>query len=172
VPVIRRECPADYEQIDYLLTQAFGGTDEVVLVERLRSSEEHIPELSLVMVEDGQIIAHIMFSPLQAEQAPDSTRLLSLAPLSVRPKFQRSGYGGVLVRFALEECSRLGYTAVVVIGHPAYYPRFGFSPAKAWDLREPFGCPEDVFMALELTPGSLEGVSGMFQFGPAFDPFR
>ena len=89
--------------------------------------------------------------------------------MAVRPEFQNQGIGSELVRQGLNECQRLGHKVVVVVGHPRYYPRFGFSSARAKGLEAPFQVSDEAFMAFELIPGILEGMSGMVKYPPAFE---
>ena len=98
-----------------------------------------------------------------------ATGALALGPIAVRPERQRQGIGAALIRHALEEARRLGYTVVVLIGHPDYYPRFGFGPARARGLECAWPVPDEVFMVRELVPGTLAGVRGTVRYAPAFD---
>lgn len=92
---------------------------------------------------------------------------LALAPMAVLPELQNRGIGSALVQKGLEVCRQLGYKIVIVVGHPAFYPRFGFSPKLAANLESPFS-GGDSFMALELVPGALDGVAGRVQYPPPF----
>lgn len=94
---------------------------------------------------------------------------LALAPMAVRPEFQRRGIGSALVRAGLDSARSLGHRVVIVLGHPRYYPRFGFRPARPLGIDPPFPCRDEVFMALELVPGALVGVRGTVRYPPAFD---
>ena len=84
---------------------------------------------------DGQVVAHILFTPVTIDPPPARIRVAGLAPMAVLPDFQRLGIGGELIRAGFQECRRLRYSAVVVVGHPDYYPRFGFQPADTWGLK-------------------------------------
>lgn len=88
--------------------------------------------------------------------------------MAVRPEFQRRGIGSRLVRAGLEECRRAGYAAAVLVGHPGFYPRFGFSPAIAKGLKCEFPVPQDVFMVVELAAGALDGTAGLVRYPPEF----
>ena len=149
--LIRAETPSDRAAIAEVNRLAFGGEDEVALIERLRA--EGLVIASLVALEDGDVVGHILFSKLPIETGTGTRRAASLAPMAVRPDRQRRGIGGSLIRAGLEACRAAGVEAVIVLGHPDYYPRFGFSAAPAKRLRAPFSGPP--FMALELTPGAL-----------------
>ena len=93
---------------------------------------------------------------------------MGLAPMAVLPARQRGGIGSALVRAGLDACRQLGCTAVVVLGHPAYYPRFGFQPASRFALGCEYDVPDEAFMALEVEPGSLVGKAGTIRYHRAF----
>jgi len=122
-----------------------------------------------VASEDDKVVGHILFSVIVIETKKGDVPVLSLAPMSILPEYQNRGIGSELVRHGLKECQRLGHQVIVVIGHPKYYPRFGFKPAKKKGLKSVYPVPDEAFMVLELTPGALEGVSGSVRFPPAFD---
>lgn len=152
---IRMEKPADFGRIAQVLREAFGGEGEVKLVADIRKSSTYIPALSFVAEECGDVRGHVMLSSLDLER--DETRLpaLSLAPVSVVPPFQRKGIGTSLCSHALAEARRLGHGVVVLVGHPEYYPRFGFSPAGPRGIAVRWEVPPAAFMVLELFPGAL-----------------
>ena len=147
---------------------AFGQEDEPRLVDALRESDDFIPELSLVAVKEEKVVGHILFSPIAIETEIGYVRVLSLAPMAVLPEFQKQGIGSELARKGLRECERFGHEVVVVIGYPEYYPRFGFSSARAKGLEAPFEVPDEAFMVLEINEGALDGISGMIRYPPAF----
>jgi putative acetyltransferase len=161
---IRSEHRADAAAIRFVNEQAFETPLEAALVEALR--REAAPLVSLVAVEQEAIVGHVLFSPV-AFDAP-GLPICGLAPMAVLPARQRSGIGSALVRAGLDQCRRLGFGAVVLVGHPEYYPRFGFVPASRFGLRCEYDVPDDVFMACELTRGALTGRTGMVRFHPAF----
>ncbi len=173
--LIRPEQPADRDAVRGLLAAAFGNADaeglndESRLVDRLR--DEGYAAVSLVAEEDGRIVGHVVFSEVAietADKAPhDPLPALSLAPLAVAPDRQREGIGSELVRRGLDECRRAGWRIVLVVGHPEYYRRFGFSRELARALADPFSAG-DAFMALELEAGALEGVTGAVKYSPPF----
>ena len=166
---IRPETVEDYAAIREVNTLAFGREVEARLVENLRRLPDFIPELSLVGIEAGQVVGHILFSPLVIETQEGAVPAVALATLAVRPEFQNQGIGSELVRDGLERCRSLGHRIVVVIGHPKYYPRFGFSPARAQGLEVPFPVPDEAFLVLELVPGALDGVAGTVRYPPPFE---
>lgn len=165
---VRAEERKDRDAVRKLNKKAFGGKGESKLVDALRESEGFIPELSLVAEKDGVVVGHILFSPVVIKGPGGETPALALAPMCVLPEFQGRGVGTALVRRGLEECRRLGHRIVIVVGHADYYPRFGFAPAGARGLALPFEAPPEVFLALELAPGALDGVSGEIVYPAEF----
>ncbi len=95
-------------------------------------------------------------------------KVMGLGPMSVAPEDQLKGIGSALVRAGLEHCKKMGFTAVVVLGHPEYYPHFGFSPSSRFGIDSEYEVPEEVFMAMELQPGALSGKTGRVKYHPAF----
>ena len=89
--------------------------------------------------------------------------------MAVLPDCQRQGIGTQLVNRGLEACRRLGHSIVVVVGHPQYYPRFGFTPAAPYNIEAPFPVPDETFMVQALTPEALDGVSGIVRYPASFD---
>jgi len=166
---IRPETAEDYAAIREVTLLAFEQEKEAQLVEDLRRLSDFIPELSLVAVRAEHVIGHILFSPMAIETEKGEVPALSLAPLSVRPECQNQGVGSQLVREGLKRCRSLGHEVVVVVGHPDYYPRFGFSSARAKRLEAPFEVPDEAFLVLELTPGALAGIAGVIKYPPPFN---
>lgn len=164
--VVRKESPQDYKAVRRVNELAFEQPDEADLVDALRDVAQ--PQLSLVAVADGQVVGHIFFSPVVIESGDSELTAVALAPMGVLPDYQRRGIGSELVKQGLIECRQLGITVVVVIGHPNYYPRFGFSPARAHGLQCEYEVPDEAFMIIELTPGALRGEGGLVKFPPEF----
>jgi putative acetyltransferase len=146
---IRPERPADLDAIRHVNRLAFGQDVEASLV-------------------DGQVVGYILFSDLPILTGAATVPALALAPMAVLPAFQNQGIGSALVRRGLEVCRDQGHRIVVVLGHPHFYPRFGFSPELAAALASPFS-GNDAFMAVELVPGALDGVQGQVQYAPPFE---
>jgi putative acetyltransferase len=163
-PTVRGEMPGDREDVREVHRQAFGREDEARLVDALRDGS--YARLSLVAEEGGQVVGHVLFSDLPIIAPAGTLYALALAPLAVLPARQRQGIGSRLVLEGLRACAEAGHAAVAVLGHPDYYPRFGFSARLAGRLRAPFSGP--AFMALELVPGALAGVTGEVRYPPPF----
>lgn len=161
---VRAEEAADIPRIHAVNRTAFESATEAILVDALRAQADVI---SLVAAEADGIVGHIMFSPVRLSGAED-VRAMALAPMAVVPERQRSGIGSALVRDGLESCRRHGVEAVFVVGHPAYYPRFGFSLASGFGITCEFEVPDEAFMVLELVPGALRGRTGQVFFHEAF----
>ncbi len=165
---IRPESKDDIEKIAEINRKAFGSETEPDLITAIRESEYFIPELSLVAELDGEPVGHILFSVISIHEGERIWPALSLAPMAVLPSHQKRGVGAELVRRGLEECSRLGFDIVIVIGHPDYYSRFGFKPARSHGLEVAFDVPDAAFLVIELEKGALDDVRGMVQYPPAF----
>lgn len=145
--LIRAERPIHSGGIRYVHEAAFGRRDEADIVHRIRKTEGFIPSLSLVADSDGFIIGHAMFSEVTVYSGEVTWKAVVLGPIAVAPDRQRQGIGGMLVRAGLETCCELGYTLVALIGHPTYYPRFGFAAASRIGLTCNIPVPDEVFMA-------------------------
>jgi putative acetyltransferase len=162
----RNEAPGDHPAVAEVNRQAFGGRDdEARLVERLRKGG--YARVSMVAEFGGRVVAHVLFSDLPIVTARGIVAALALAPMAVVPEFQSRGVGSALGTAALERCRAEGHRIVVVLGHPGFYPRFGFSAALARQLESPYS--GEAFMALELVPGAMEGVRGRVQYPPPFE---
>lgn len=122
--------------------------------------------LSLVAEEEGRLVGHVMFSEAVIRTGGGEVGALALGPVGVIPERQGRGVGSALIREGLDRCAREGHRIVVLLGHPGYYPRFGFSAERAGNLSSPYS--GDAFMALELAPGALSRVVGEFEFAPPF----
>jgi putative acetyltransferase len=166
---IRPERPEDIDAIFEVNLQAFAQDGEARLVNALRADGDYDHELSLVAVSGDRIIGHILFPPITIVSESAETPALALAPLSVHQDFQCLGIGTALIEEGLKECQRLGHRIVIVVGHPSYYPKFGFTVARGFGINPPFPCPDEAFMALPLTSGALDGISGMVRYPVAFD---
>ena len=164
---IRYESTQDYPAIRRINELAFEGNAEADLVEALRARD--VPLISLVAEQDNQVVGHILFSHVTIQSEAESFTAAGLGPMAVLPEWQGRGIGSQLVRVGLEECRRAGYQAVMVLGHPWFYPRFGFRPSVGWGIRWEHEAPAEAFMALELLPGALAGCSGVVKYLPEFE---
>jgi putative acetyltransferase len=163
---IRPETPNDIPAIRAVHDAAFGRNVESHLVDLLR--ERGRSSLSLVAELDGRIVGHVLFSPVTVddEDQADATGV-GLAPIGVLPELQNRDIGGRLTRDALERCRADGWRYAVVLGHPPYYPRFGFRTASGFGLKNEYDVDEP-FMAMELVPGGLPPNGGMIRYAPEF----
>ena len=164
--VVRAETAEDAEAVRRVNELAFGRVEEAELVEALRA--EARPYISLVAEEAGRVVGHIFFSPVALEPEAEGLSPMGLGPMAVLPERQGNGFGSELVRAGWEECRRVGCAVVVVLGHPHYYPRFGFVPAATKSLRSEYDVPDEVFMVTELTPDALDGQPRLVRYHPAF----
>jgi putative acetyltransferase len=162
MPNVRHEAPPDVAAIRRVNLAAFPTAAEADLVDSLRGRVQ--PWISLVAA-DPEVIGHILFTPVTV--GPSSA--LALGPMSVLPSRQHQGIGAALVREGLEACRCAGHTMVFVLGHPAYYPHFGFARADRHEISCRYECPPDAFMVVELTPGALKDVHGVVCYHHAFD---
>ncbi len=168
--LVRPELPADHGAVYDVVRRAFERDGEARLVEALRRVAD--PQISLVAVRDERVVGHVFFSPVTIEGEGDRTpAALGLAPLAVAPEWQRQGIGSALARAGLEAARRSGHGVVVVLGHPDFYPRFGFRPASGRGLRYEASGHDDAFMVVELTPGALGDASGVVRYLPLFAEF-
>ena len=165
--VIQHETLADFEAIRKVNLRAFEQSNEGNIVDALRVAGALT--ISLVALHDNQIVGHIAFSPVTIESGDGSFTALGLGPMAVLPEHQNEGIGSQLVEAGLKQCLRLGHEIVVVIGHPEYYPRFGFVPAGPSGIKWGHEVHEDAFMFVELNAGALAGRTGVVKFHPAFN---
>jgi predicted N-acetyltransferase YhbS len=168
---IRLEKKDDYTAVERLTLAAFKKftfpdgskppyTDEHYLVHLMRDVPAFVPELDFVGDINGEIVVNIMFTKSKVIR-PDGSELatLTFGPVSVKPELQGKGLGTEMIRHSLNRARELGFGAVIIVGHPAYYPRFGFKLASDFGLTMPDGSVLDPFMAMELQNGYL-GVDG------------
>lgn len=166
---IRTETQEDQQAIREVNTQAFGRKNEADLVDAIRASENFIPALSLVALNAKEIVGHILFSQIAIETEQDEVGVLGLAPMAVKPEYQNQGIGSELVKQGLQACQNTDYPAVVVLGHPEFYPRFGFSPARSQGIVPPFEVGDEYFMVTKLHPGEWKKISGKVKYPSTFD---
>ena len=166
---IRPETTTDKAAIQNVNKAAFLGSAEANLIDALRDGE--FVEVSLVAEVDGQVVGHILFSRITINTSTGTQNALSLAPMAVLPSHQRQRIGSKLMILGLSTCQALGHKIVLVLGHPQFYRRFGFTSELAQTLHSPFGDGE-TWMALEFVPGALADVEGTVEYSPPFDVFK
>jgi putative acetyltransferase len=166
---IRPESPDDYTGIRLVCDLAFGRPNEGEMVTALRHNPRFIKELSLVAQAGGTVVGHILFFPIDIVTPDGPVPSLSLAPLAVYPEYQNMGIGGKLIEAGIGAARSKGFASIILVGHPGYYPRFGFEPAVRWGIRPLFDAPREAFMALALSEGGLEGISGVVAYPPEYD---
>jgi len=165
---IREEIPEDIAAIDRVNELAFERRGEAELVKALRNGQKIT--LSIVAVQEAQIIGHVLFSPMRIIAGDGAVApAVGLGPVAVLPAKQGQGVGSMLIEAGLAGCKAAGHDIVLVLGHSKYYPRFGFRPAVDYGIKCSYEVPDDAFMALELVPGALSNVWGVAHYAPEFD---
>lgn len=164
---IRNESVNDWAAVRLVNSLAFGREDEGALIDALREKGTII--CSLVAELDGQIAGHALFSPATLDDRGNETVVAALGPVAVRPEYQGHGIGTALILAGLEICRERGFPLAIVLGHPGYYPRFGFRPSRPLGIRWEHDAPEEAFMVLELQEGTLAGAGGVIRYQPEFD---
>jgi len=162
---IRAELKCDQEAVRAINSSAFETPLEANFVDALRRQVQAI--VSLVAEDNGEIVGHIMFSPVTLSGHPN-LKVMGLAPMAVALAHQNKGFGSALVEAGLDQCRQLGFEVIVVLGHPDYYPRFGFLPASRFGINSEYDVPDEVFMAMELQPEALNMKTGNVRYHPAF----
>ena len=163
---IRDERPADYSKVDDLIRAAFNGDAQAQIVTALRESDERY--ISLVAEQDGLLVGHICFSPIEFEEGFNHQGC-QLSPISVSPIEQGKGIGGELINAGLERCKIVGWNSVFLLGNPAYYSRFGFMFASEIGLHCN-GSLDPYLQYVELESGILNDCHGLISFHSAFNP--
>lgn len=164
--IIRREEPDDVAAIRVVNERAFGQPAEANLVDALRAHGK--VTLSLVAEQNAQVVGHILFSLVTIEADNTVVAGVGLAPMAVLPEWQHRGIGSRLVEAGLAQCRAAGHERAVVLGHPEFYPRFGFIPASRYGLRSEYDVRDEVFMAMELCDGAMQGCAGLVKYAPEF----
>ena len=166
--IIRLEESSDYKIVENLTREAFWNVnvpacDEHYLVHILRESKAFIKDLDLVMLINNEIIGNIMYTQAKVIDEQEKTNdVITFGPVSILPKYQKLGYGTILINHSLKLAYQLGYRIVIIYGNPSYYQRFGFVPGKNYDIYSSDGYYNPALQVLELLPGSLADVSGRF----------
>lgn len=175
--LIRQETKEDYKSVFDVVEAAFremplSDQTEQFLVERLRTSDFYIPQLSLVAEWDDTIVGHIMVTKLFIDQGDKKKETLCMAPVSVHHDFQNLGIGSQLVNEAHRISKAMGFRSIILVGHPNYYPRFGYERGSKYGILFPFEAPDEACLALALVPGGLDDLAGMVDFPAVFFPSR
>ncbi len=169
--IVRPEKSEDIPAIRIVIEQAFGRPAEADLVDSLRRNGKGA--ISLVAVDEGRIVGHIFFSPVTIQSQGKSIEKgftgIGLAPLAVIPERQNQGIGSALMDQGLRRCREEGYPFAVVLGHPNYYPRFGFVSASKLGIKSEYDVADEVFMVMELREGALIGCAGVVKYQPEFN---
>lgn len=163
--IIRQEEPEDREKVDKLVEEAFKDEEftdhkEHELVRKIRKSENFIPELSIKAEYKDQPMGYILLSKIQIDLSNRKIETLALAPVAVMKEYRNQGVGAKLIEGAHYKAARLGFESILLIGHDAYYPKFGYNQASVYGIRFPFDAPSKNCMAIELNPGSLAECQG------------
>ena len=165
---IRPEQPGDISSVRAINETAFGQPAEANIVDSLRSACPNA--ISLVAVEDEKILGHIFFSPVSVSSGSRVSQGMGLAPMAVLPQRQRQGIGSMLVQAGIDAMRQRNCPFIIVLGHPEYYPRFGFVPASRhgivcqWE-----GVPDGAFMVLIFDEAIMSGVSGVVRYRDEFE---
>ena len=163
---IREEELADTEAIWNINAEAFDTEAEANLVNVLR--ESGCTFISLVAKTDNKAVGHILFTPVELTGNKNKLKLIGLAPMAVLQQHQNKGIGSKLVKTGIEYCKTKGYDAIVVLGHPNYYPKFGFVPSVTYGIKSEYEVPDEAFMILELVPDSLKNHQGTIKYHELF----
>jgi putative acetyltransferase len=166
---IREECPEDIEAIRMVNKKAFGQSQEGRIVDALRENGGML--LSLVATINDRVVGHIMYSPVSVGSAGKQVKGAGLGPMSVLPEFQRQGIGSRLVEEGIQRLRERGCPFVGVLGHPGYYPRFGFKPASVYGIGCEWDVPDEVFMVLVMDEARMVDVSGVAVYRGEFSSF-
>ena len=166
--LIRKEYPADKDQIYFLIDQAFESNTAAELVERLRDQDKFL--ISLVAEMGKKIVGHIAFTSVFLSNSHNQAHGAGLAPLAVLKEYRNRRIGSTLIHEGLRQCEDLGIEFVVVLGYPKYYARFGFQKASKYGIRCAYNVPDAAFMILELSSGILDSISDhIIQYDHEFD---
>jgi len=165
---IRPEEEKDYRTVEFLTREAFWdlykpGCNEHLVVHKMREVPAFVKELSFVACDGEDIVGSILYTRAKVVSNENMTsEVLCMGPVSVLPTYQGKGIGSLLMNHSVEKARKLGFKAVIIFGNPGYYHRFGFANAEKYSITTSTGENFEPFMALELSEGSLQGISGKF----------
>lgn len=165
---IRQENKKDYAEVYNVIKKAFMSAEhcdgnEQDLVVNLRESNNFIPELSLVAIDDNKIVGYILFTKIRIGKYEE----LALAPLAVLPEYQKQGIGKKLIEEGHKKAKKLGYQYSIVLGSERYYPKLGYVLASQYGIKAPFEVPNENFMAIELNNTDVE-ITGVVEYAKEF----
>jgi len=164
---IRIEKPGDEEQIRIVNQRAFGQNEEADIVDKLHQTCPS--RISLVALSENKSVGHILFTPVTIMGEEKIVEGIGLGPMAVLPEFQRQGIGSQLVKAGLEVIEKAQSPFVIVLGHPTYYPRFGFVPASRYRIKSEYeNVPDEAFMIIVFDQAALQGISGVAKYRPEF----
>lgn len=172
---IRLENENDFKAVENITREAFWdlykpGCNEHLVAHKLRKTDVFVKELDFVALDSEKIVGNIMYSIAKVINENNiEFNILCMGPLSVLPSYQGQGIGTLLMNHSINVAKELGYSGIVIFGNPNYYHRFGFENAEKYNIQTPWGTNFEEFMALELRPDSLSGVSGKFYACSVFD---
>jgi putative acetyltransferase len=164
--IIQQESPKDLNNIYEINKLSFGEETEAKIVNALREADELV--LSLVAQIDNKTIGYIAFSEVKIVSENKTHKAIGLGPMAILPEYQRKGYGSKLIEEGLTILTERGYGIVVVLGHPNFYPKFGFIPSEKYGIRCEYECPPEAFMIKELKHNSLMGIGGIVHYSSMF----
>jgi len=179
MPEIRTSTDKDKAEIRAVHERAFGRKAEADLVETLMASNAFVPNLSLVAVNDGKVAGHILYTKVDIVDEDGQVKsemrtkgnliyAVALAPLAVLPELQKQGIGKALMHESLKLADKNGHGVIIVLGHPEYYPKFGFEPASQHGMKSPFDVPDNVFMVKPLNNFNA-AITGSVAYHEAFN---
>lgn len=171
--LIRPEQPADFASIASVITAAFANVpvsdhQEAELVANLRQTSGYMHELALVAELNHEIVGQALLTQIHIQTATEQIPVLALAPLSVLPQFQRQGIGSQLMHETYRRAQAWHHKAILVLGDPVFYSRFGYVFASRFGLHFPFAVPEQYCLAIELQPGALKDAAGEILYSAPF----
>lgn len=164
---IRKEGPGDFTVIKKINDLAFGQEQESKIIDSLRKNCDNL--LSFVADDDGKVVGHIMFSPVMISGTEEPIWGMGLGPMAVLPEYQRRGIGSALVKEGIRILKDRNCPFIILVGHPEYYPRFGFKKASLYRIKCQWEVPEEAFMILVLDESAMSGVSGIAKYRDEFN---
>jgi len=172
---IRNERESDYKNVEDITRKAFynvyvPGCMEHYLVHIMRGHEDFIPELDFVIEVDGQTVGNIMYTKSKlTDEGGTEKEIVTFGPVSILPKYQRKGYGKMLIEHSLKRAAELGYEAVVIMGSPANYVGSGFQCCRKYNVCVEKGKYPAAMLVKELKSGALDGRLWFYSDSPVMN---